>query len=198
MSPYSAKRKHDDDEGERAPERDQRPRIDTDGEKEHRAVALPLATRAVRPVDDTSGDDSSETYCESSSSEEESDESEDDSDDDEVEEPEREVERVVEKEIIIGQQQTVATSYSDPDGITVLRAGSKPKIDMSFGQQSSILSRVQAFLPELDAANRKLAAESNAELYLSDDQIMNMPHVELVGLALIMCSTDRPERVHCQ
>jgi len=63
----------------------------------------------------------------------------------------------------------------------VLRAGSKPKIDMSFGKKSTILSRIKAFLPELEAANRDLVAGSSAgrKLELDDDEALHQPHVEV-------------------
>ena len=201
MKLCSVKRKHEDVEGERTTDRASlRPRIDREpgNEQEHRAIALPLAGRLVKPVDEPSSDDSdsgSETYWEDSSSDD-SDESDDESERDEPEarEVERETEREIVtetgREIVIGQQPpSVITNYPDTDGVTVLRAGSKPKIDMSFGKKSSILSRVQAFLPELEAANRDLVAEGSAgrKLELDDDEALNQPHVEVVGL-LAVCN----------
>jgi hypothetical protein len=194
MKLCSVKRKHEDDEGERTTDRaGLRPRIDREhgNEQEHRAIALPLASRPVKPVDEPSSDDpdsdSSETYWEDSSSDD-SDESDGESERDEPEarEVEREIVTETEREIVIGQQPPrVVTRYRDTDGVTVLRAGSKPKIDMSFGKKSSILSRVQAFLPELEAANRDLVAESSAgrKLELDDDEALDQPHVEVVGLS---------------
>jgi hypothetical protein len=178
MQLCSAKRKHEDDDGEHNADRaGLRPRIDQDsGTEQDGAAALPLAGRPVKsddessPDDSDSGSDSSETYWEDSTSDESDEDSEED--DSEADEPER--------GIVIGQQPPgVVTSYSDPEsGVTVLRAGSKPKIDMSF-KQSSILSRVRAFLPELEAANKDLAT-ADRKLELDDDEALDQPHVEMV------------------
>jgi len=105
-------------------------------------------------------------------------------------EVEREVERETrreaitetDREIAIGQRpSSVVTSYQDTEGVTVLRTGGKPKINMSFSNKSSILSRIQAFLPELEAANRDMVAGSSAacKLELDDDEALDQPHVEV-------------------
>ena len=179
-----AKRKHEDDGEQRADRADLRPRIDPESgnEQERRGIARPLASKSMTPADAPTSDDSdsdSETYYEESSSDE-SDEEDSEGDESEKDEPER--------EIVIGRQPaSIVTSYEDAEsGATVLRAGSKPNIDMSFGKNSSLLSRVRAFLPELEASNRVLVTESSEgphsrKLELDDDEALDQPHVEMVG-----------------